>query len=421
MKLARLDGRPATLAFALALGLFAFACGSPAARSAVASEPVEVQRGPQAASVAPDPSKDEVALGSMSGWDASLVIDNGKTGIWTVKAFKVFPHYGATEIVGLDDFGRCHVLWSYSGKWTPVTAIADGTWLGGLDQGDLDPRIPGSELYTGGKAGNLYQVVAHPNTLLDNRMIARFPGQELHTIVAGEFDPFHAGNELAVFTNLGGLFEMAPRADGMDGFEVLREQRLPGRVRDAVLLPVVPSSPARIATVSRSGSFDILSWNEQGAQDRTIHSAAMGMGRLALRPTGIGEPVVIYTTQDDGMIWRHEELTPGGDWKSEAIYAGHQGPRGVVSGHFDADPAAETIAIFGYSERVELLTRTASGWRAETIFEDRDKGHWITRLEIDGRNGTDEIACSGYGARIVLLSRPPGYGTLGVSIDHTSP
>ncbi|MEZ5990403.1 MAG: hypothetical protein R3F30_15065, partial [Planctomycetota bacterium] len=37
-----------------------------------------------------DPSKGEVPLPAAKGWDARLLIDNGKTGIWTVKAFPVF-------------------------------------------------------------------------------------------------------------------------------------------------------------------------------------------------------------------------------------------------------------------------------------------------------------------------------------------
>jgi hypothetical protein len=73
--------------------------------------------------------------------------------------------------------------------------------------------------------------------------------------------------------------------------------------------------------------------------------------------------------------------------------------------------------VFGYSRKVQLLTREAGGWRAETIFEDVDKGHWMCAAELDGRNGTDEIVCSGYGARVVLLSRLPGHGLPGVAVE----
>ena len=86
------------------------------------------------------------------------------------------------------------------------------------------------------------------------------------------------------------------------------------------------------------------------------------------------------------------------------------GRRGIVAGRFHADPQTESIAVFGYSKKVQLLTRERGSWRVETIFEDVDKGHWLAVGELDGRNATDEIILSGYGARVVLLARPPGYG-----------
>jgi len=101
-------------------------------------------------------------------------------------------------------------------------------------------------------------------------------------------------------------------------------------------------------------------------------------------------------------------------WSSELIYAGPQGPRGIAVGRFHEDPDLESVAVFGYSARVELLTRGPAGWELETLFVDRDKGHWLTVAELDGRNGTDELVLSGYGARVVLLARPPGYALPGV-------
>ena len=106
---------------------------------------------------------------------------------------------------------------------------------------------------------------------------------------------------------------------------------------------------------------------------------------------------------------RHERL--GDCWESEVVYLGPQGPRGIAAGRFHADPEVETVAVFGYSAKVELLSRRTGGtWEVETLFVDRDKGHWLCTAELDGRNATDELLASGYGGRIVLLSRPPGYG-----------
>jgi hypothetical protein len=121
---------------------------------------------------------------------------------------------------------------------------------------------------------------------------------------------------------------------------------------------------------------------------------------------------VLYATCDDGRVIRLEQGKEG-TFTPEVIYAGPQGLRGIVSGRFHADPNVESVAVFGYSRRVQLLTRYDDRWHVETLFEDVDKGHWLAVGELDGRNATDEIILSGYGARVVLLARPPDCGLAG--------
>ena len=134
-----------------------------------------------------DPRTGETLLPTVAeDWQASLIHDNDGTGVWTVEAFDVFEEYATPEVVGLDDRGRVLVCVSYSGKWTPTPIIEDGRWLGGLEHGDLDPRIEGAELYTGGQNGRLFQVVAYPHGGLDYRRIAAYPGREIHTLVGGD-------------------------------------------------------------------------------------------------------------------------------------------------------------------------------------------------------------------------------------------
>ena len=371
---------------------------------------------PSTWSAAGDPSLWEVVLPAGAGWDASLVLDNGTVGIWTVEAFPVFDMYATPEVVGLDDLGRCHILSSYSGKWADLPTIHDFKWLGGLAHGDVDPRFPGAELYTGGQRGNLYQVLPYPQAAVDHRLIAFLPGMEIHTIVQGDLDPRTPGKELLVFTRPGGLYRCTPT--GPDGGWVTENiDALSGRVRDAVVLPSEDGRPAEIACVSRAGWLQILSITETGPRWETVYEDAMGQGRLAVRPRDAGGPLVLYSSHDDGRIMRHERRADR-SWSTETIYLGPQGARGVAAGRFDPDPTVETIAIFGYSGKVELLSLRSGGWVAETIFEDRHKGHWLVAAEVDGRNSTTELLASGYGARIVLLSRPAGTGRSELYSDH---
>jgi hypothetical protein len=362
---------------------------------------------------APNALEHEVVLGERAGFVASLVLDLGPdTPLWTVASTKVFPSYGCDEVLGLDDKGHLHVLESYSGRWTPHSTIADPAWLGGFAQGDVDARVPGPEVYVAGKSGNVYEVVAHRSGVVDNRWIGNLEGREVHTLVAADVAPDHPGAELLAFTNPGALFVGAPRADA-DGFAFQKLADLPGRVRDAVVLPREANGPVEIATAARSGRIELFRFTNGTLQHVLIHGAPMGAGRIALRPEVAGQPLVLYSTRDDGSIWRHARRAAD-DWGNEAIYLGPQGPRGIAAGRFDRDAAIETVLVCGYSGKVELLRRDAAGWRAETVFEDRDKCHWIARAELDGRNTTDEAVVTGYGGRIVLLSRPPGYGLPGV-------
>lgn len=370
---------------------------------------------------APDPRDGEVPLPSTGGWNATLVLDNAGVGVWTVRSFDVWPMLGCPDVVGLDDKGRLHVLTSYSGKWTPTTLLNDGKWLGGVEHIDLDPRLPGPELYTGGERGLLHQLVAHPQGVLDARFVAETPGRAINILVGGDLDPAVPGPELYGFAWPGGLWRFLPPEGDAPG---LRAEALPTtspRVRDALFLPGGAGVAPEVLCVSRDGLLQSLRVAEGRATWTTLHRESMGMGRLALRPrAGPSEPFVIYTTLDDGRILRHERSGGAGGaaegrWTTETIYLGPQGPRGIAAGRFDPDPAVETLAVFGYSTRVELLSRRADGaWTRETIFEDKDKGHWLAAAELDGRNGTDELLASGFGGRIVLLARPPGSGRAGL-------
>jgi hypothetical protein len=299
------------------------------------------------------------------------------------------------------------MLVSYSGKWTPFPTIQENAWLGALDQADVDPRVAGPELYTGGEKGNLYQIRTYPNAATDHRLIATFPGREIHTIVAADVDPRTGSAEILVFTNPGALYRVTPTGEH-GAFESVELEVFPGRIRDALVLPAADGKRPRIATVSRTGELALLHFGDSGHHWTVIHRSPVGKGRVCAAETRADEPLVLYTTQDDGVVLRHVEMD--GVWSTKAIHYGHEGPRGITAGRFDAEADSEQLAIFGYSGNVELLTRRKNGWDVETIFEDRDRGHWLSSIEIDGRNATRELVACGYGGRIILLARPPGYG-----------
>jgi ABC-type transport system substrate-binding protein len=363
-----------------------------------------------------DPKKAEVLLPTTSDWKASLILAND-VGVWTVKQMNLIDRFGCPEVVGLDDKGRCIVLVSYSGKWTPLQTVEDGQWLGAIAHEDFDPRYPGAELYVGGKLGNLYQIYAHPEGGFDTRIIARFPGLELHTLALADLRPEQAGPEMLAFTVAGEIFEVYRNGPTtISGFHTRAIGKLPGRVRELLVLTGEAAEGVQLLAVLRAGQVSLINYRSGVLSHRPILQEPMGFGRIA-RATRIKDREVVYVTRDDGVILRLEEQASG-PWKRETIYAGPQGPRGITAGRFHEDPEVESVAVFGYSKKVQMLTRKGEGpWSVETIFEDVDMGHWLSTAELDGRNGTDELLCSGYSGRIVLLSKPEGYGLKGVAND----
>jgi len=363
-----------------------------------------------------DPTKDEVRLTAAPEWNAYLVHDAG-VGVWTVKSFPIYRRFACPEVVGLDDRGRCTILVSDSGKWTPVETVHDGEWLGGIAHLDLDPRRSGPELYTGGKRGRLYQVHPRPEGGIETRIVADFPGDEIHTLIGGSLGGPDEPPVLLVFTRSGTIHRLGPERGPEAALRSTTLGALPGRVRDAARIPRSGSTGASIAAVTRAGQLALLRVAGDRIETRVILSEPTGLGRLALAPARAGRSPVLYVTRDDGAVLRLER-GPENDWRRDIIYAGPQGPRGVVAGRFSANPEAETVAVFGYSRKVQLLTRSpGESWTARTIFTDADKGHWLATAELDGRNATDEILGSGYSGRIFLLSRPPGFGLDGVATD----
>lgn len=392
--------------FLLCVILAVAACAVPP-RSATAGPATAVGPAAHARAGVTDPAKREIVLpGAAPGWRATLVKENSPTGIWTVKPMQAFPQYATPELVGCDDRGTLWIMVSYSGKWTPVPVLHDGSWLGGLDHAEVDARAPGAEIYVGSQLGSVYQVRTYPNGQADGRMIARIPGHEIHTIVAGEVDSAHAGPEVMIFTRPGGLWRLTP--DAPDGeFTLTKVCDLQSRVRDAVVLPTAPGTSPPIAIAARDGGVRVLRLDAQGPQWEDVHRVAQGRGRLALAQGSQLGREVLYSTSDDGLVFRHQRGADG-HWTTATIHRGAPGPRGIAAGRFVADPGVESVAVFGYGADCELLTRTAGGaWTAETLFTDRDSGHWLCAVEVDGRNDTEEIALCGYGARIVLLAREP--------------
>lgn len=369
-----------------------------AACASRAGAPTDAAFDPVAAA-APAAAAGDVGL---AGWDAHVLLDNAGVGVWTVKTLDVIPPFAGDEIVALDDKGRCHVIYTYSGRVYDWPVVEDREWLGGLWLGAADPSLPAHQLYTGGKRGNLFRVQWKPWGAFSSESLAHFDG-EIYTIAGGDFDPARPGIEMLVFLHQGDVHLFDPaRPEGSP-----RVLEGAGRVRDAAVFRDGDRDAAIVS--SRDGTLGVLRF-DGGWSIRTFAQRNQGMGRVAAGPwTENGTPV-FFAGCDDGSVQRVTRRTDG-SFGAETIYLGRRGVRGVAPGRLDADASRETVAIFGYGGEVEVLSRgEGGGFTAETVFVDKDKGHWLFAGDVDARNVTDELFACGFGGRLVQVSRPPGYG-----------
>ncbi len=358
----------------------------------------------------------ERELPAAEGWRA-LLIHEAAAGTWYARVAPWLEAHGAPSVLVADDTGALTVLSVYSGKWSARSVVPDRQWLAPSWPADVDPRVPGAEVYAAGRAGNLHQVTVVPEAFgqwrLQAREIGHLPGEEVHTVLPADLQRDRPGDELLVFAISGAVWQAVPAGDG-GAFELRALGRLPGRVRDAVVLD--GDGGPRVLAVSRSGHLLELSLAGDGLRQSSILQEPMGLGRIARRPrqSGVGE--IVYVCRDDGLVLRLQEGQDG-TWRREAILAGAQGPRGLAVGRFHADPQRETVAVYGYGKQVQLVSRgPGEGWQCETIWSGEHQGHWLVAGELDGRNGTDELIGVGFGGQVVLLCRPPGFALPGVAL-----
>jgi hypothetical protein len=349
------------------------------------------------------------------GWQAH-VIHEADSGVWYAHIDKAIDFYGPNEILAADDKGRFLLLTVYSGQWTAHSCTPDGLWLAPSHSADVDPRVPGREMYAGGRAGSIHRIVVRPQPFakftLETDEIGHVAGEEFHTVLASDLLPEHPNAELLAFAISGAVYRLEP--EGPDrAFSITKIADLGGRVRDALIVPATPKDTApSILGVSRAGDLLSMKLTARGLTHRVLLHEDCGLGRIALSPT---VPGVGYITRDDGLLVRFE-IGANESVARQPMLATSQGLRGVAAGRFYSD-GREAVACYGYGKIVQMVTRNHDGsFATEDLYTGEQKGHWLVAGELDGRNGTDELLATGFDGVMVLLSREPGYGLPGVAV-----
>jgi hypothetical protein len=138
-----------------------------------------------------------------SGWNASLVLDNRKDGVWAVQSYKVFDRLGCPEIVAstTEVVHRPHRT-AVDGR---PSNSPDGKWLGStqmdLEGPELTSEAKGQPVRGGGASGGRPR---QPPGGRHSRV------RRSNILVAADVDASRPGAELVAFTWPDGLYVLGP-------------------------------------------------------------------------------------------------------------------------------------------------------------------------------------------------------------------
>jgi len=316
------------------------------------------------------------------------------------------------QVVSVDQGGTVALVHFDGGKPRAEILLKNDGGMTGLCVADLDPSIPGEEIYAGG--GN--EMPSWPPKPGDGgvvlQIVPRPGGPRVRRVFEGEayvhaLERYGSGR-LLVTDYLGRVFLLTPEAGEGPWPRTLlyadppsKDPEVP-KIKDvAVLRDPSGAAPHEILLVMKTGRAVVLDIDHpEGA--RLVHEEPGGLSRAEADAEG-GAFVTGYA----GRVLRF--VRDGAGFRVEAIHL--EGPdsglRGVVQGRFPVAGGEAPLAIFGYMQVCRLLTPSFGAWDAVSIFRDEGKGHALLAADLFPGNGADELVLAGYGNRItVLVARP---------------
>lgn len=351
---------------------------------------------------------------SGSGWVATHVWQ-GAASVQRVAIGDADPAQPGLEVVGVDEAGGVIVGWPQVTPPTSREVARHGGRLTGLTVADVDPDVPGSEIYVGGfreaeQDGAVVQVVLTPEGARQ-RVVYGGP-HFVHAVARLEPAPGSTTPRLLVTDYDGAAFVATPAAG--DGpwpmVEVYREPPETGaedrKVKDAAVLRTAPGGAAAGVFLALKGGRGVWLDPDQPGSARLVHEEPGGMGRVAADDhggvflCGYAGRVVHLTRAGEGFV--------GAVLFTETVGGG--GLRGIGLGRLPLPGGGQAeLAIYGYSKVCRLLASSGSVLDGPVIFEDVERGHGLAVGDVVPGNGADEVVLCGYANRItVLVHRAPG-------------
>jgi len=353
-----------------------------------------------------------------------VILWEGDAGFETVKSGRPDASDPNLQVVGVDQAGHV-VLAGYDGVTPRSRVIYDhGAELTGLAIDDVDPAVPGQEVYVGGyesgdgregKGGAVMQVVVGPSGATTRKVFV--PGNYVHSIAVAPPAAPGAPRRLVVSTYAGEVFVVTPAAgDGLWPSQVVYRDPPIGnlvpkdprpRIKDVAMLADPSGRPAyELIAVSAGGSAVYADLDRPGITRDLINEEG-GFARITAVPDGSAYACaywggVFHFVRDGAGGFRADVLTRDGK---------DSGLRGIVLGRFplpaDAGGGVAEMAIFGYHALVRMLVPRNGTYDMVTVFKDVERGHSLVAADMVPGNDADELVVTGYSKRLTLLVPRP--------------
>lgn len=348
--------------------------------------------------------------GSEVRWDATVAWE-GDAAVERIRAGRPDPSDPKLQLVGVDQAGNV-VRVRFEGDAPRSEVIhRHGAELTGVAIADVDPSVPGEEIYVGGYAGGtgregtggaVLQIVLGPEgprtrrvwtgdayVHAIDRLLPAAPGGPVRLIVTN-----YAG-EVRLLTPAPGD---APWQDALVWRDAPSADPEVPKIKDLTLLAdAAGRTPHEAMVVMKTGRVVVLDL-ERPETARLVHTEEGGLSRVNADAEG-GAFL-------SGYFGRVLHLVREGDgFRVEAIHheAKDSGLRGASLGRFPVAGGTATLGTFGFFKRCRVLTPRLGAWDATTIFEDTDRGHAMEVADLVPGNDADEIALGGYSKRITIL------------------
>ena len=353
------------------------------------------------------------ACATPSSWRA-VVVHRTTAPIERIRTGHPDPTDAHLQAVSVDQAGEVALMHFDREEPRAEVLYRNGTELTGLAIADVDPTIPGEEIYVGGylpgktgeeDGGAVYQIAVSADP--SERVLVQriWTGKVyVHSLEIVEPQQAGAGRSLLVSTYAGRIHSLEPAGaawrDTLLHTEPLSADPEKNKIKDVGFLVDTTGQPRHLALVAFKGGrlmrFD-LHHPEAAA---FVHEEPGGLSRVT--PDAEGGA---YVT---GYAGRLMHFTPNGDGFAMQVLdqeGADSGLRGAVLGTFPVTGGTAHLAVFGFHKLCRALVPRLGVLDPYTLYVDVDKGHTLDAADLVPGNGSDEILLGGYSRCITMLTR----------------